>query len=96
MVSAGSTVRVYYAPAWGSISLGPTGTVNGVDAGYLDADGPYDIAAVTHDNRVCCVRWYRHDKGIVWNVIVIENLGTRIYAIDVGDVDRGVIVDPSL
>ncbi len=139
VVGAGSTVRVYYAPAWGSISLGTTGTVNGVDVGYLDADGTYDIAAGTQDNRVYWwandgtwtrslihtnqddvrslrvadldgdywddiviatedgyIRWYRHNKGVVWNVIVIENLGTRIYAIDVGDVDRGVLIDPSL
>ncbi|MEE9592332.1 MAG: hypothetical protein V3W28_01980 [Thermoplasmata archaeon] len=58
LVGSGSNVRVLYAPAWGSITLGATGTVNAVDVGYLDADATYDI--------------------------------------DVGDVDRGVVIDPSL
>lgn len=139
VVGSGSTVRVYYAPAWGSVSLAATGTVNAVDVGLLDADSTYDIAAGTSDNRVYWwandgtwtrtlihtnqddvlslrvadvdgdywddivigtedgyINWYRHDKGLVWNIIVIEQLGTRIYDIDVGDVDRGVVIDPSL
>ncbi len=139
VVGAGSAARIYYAPAWGSVSLSATGTVNAVDVGYLDADSTSDVAAGTQDNRVYWwandgtwtrtlihtnqddvrslrvadmdgdywddivvatedgyIRWYRHDKGLVWNVIVIEQLGTRIYNIDVGDVDRGVVIDPSL
>ncbi|MFQ5920052.1 MAG: FG-GAP repeat domain-containing protein, partial [Thermoplasmata archaeon] len=60
-----------------------------------DMDGDFwdDIVIATEDGYI---RWYRHDKGLSWNVIVIDELGTRIYAIDVGDVDRGVVIDPSL
>ncbi|MDX1534094.1 MAG: VCBS repeat-containing protein, partial [Thermoplasmata archaeon] len=139
VVGAGSNVHVLYAPAWGRLTLAATGTVNGVDVGYLDGDTTFDIAGGTQDNRVYWwandgtwtrtlihtnqddvrslrvadmdgdfwddiviatedgyIRWYRHDKGLSWDVIVIDELGTRIYAIDVGDVDRGVIIDPSL
>lgn len=59
----------------------------------MDGDFWDDIVIATEDGYI---RWYRQDKELVWNIIVIEQLGTRIYNIDVGDVDRRVAIDPSL
>jgi hypothetical protein len=59
--------------------------------GDVDGDLWDDIVVGTSNGYV---RWFRHDKGTSWIDYQIDKLDTQIYAIDIGDVDRGVVIDP--
>ncbi len=60
-----------------------------------DVDGDYwdDVVISTREG---IIRWLRHDQGTSWENTVIDAIDTIIYAIDIGDVDRGVIIDPAV
>ncbi len=59
-----------------------------------DVDGDYwDDVVVSTDAGI--IRWLRHDQGTSWENTVIDAINTRVYAIDIGDVDRGVVIDPA-
>jgi hypothetical protein len=59
-----------------------------------DVDGDFwdDIVVGTENGYI---RWFRHDKGTSWVDLQIDKLDTTIFALDIGDVDRGVIIDPA-
>src|SRR3972149_4924512 len=41
------------------------------------------------------VRSFRHTSSGLWNDNLIQKVGTKAYDVDIGDVDRGVIIDRS-
>ncbi len=67
--------------------------VTSLRAGDVDGDYWDDIVIATREG---IIRWLRHDQGTSWENTVIDAIDTIIYAIDIGDVDRGVVIDPAV
>jgi hypothetical protein len=57
--------------------------------GDVDSDLWDDVMLATDGGYIL---FYRHVKGTTWDVRQVENLGKPIYAISLGDADRGVIL----
>jgi hypothetical protein len=71
-----------------------SGTVISIRAGDVDGDYWDDIVFGTDDSEIV---WLRHTKGQFWeshSVDVDPDLQTKFYDIDLGDANRGILLDP--
>ncbi len=76
--------------SWGRTPLSSMGSaVNSLRVGDVDGDYWDDVVIGTQGGYV---RLFRHDRGTTWVSTDIEILETAIRTVDIGDVDRGVII----
>jgi len=59
-----------------------------------DVDGDF-LDDVVLGSSLGSIRWFRHTSSGLWNDNLIQQVGTKAYDVDIGDVDRGVIIDRS-
>src|SRR3990170_1699137 len=59
-----------------------------------DVDGDF-LDDVVIGSNLGDVRWFRHTSSGLWNDNLIQKVGAKAYDVDIGDVDRGVIIDRS-
>jgi hypothetical protein len=83
--------------SWGSrttvLDLPLTDDVLSLRSGDVDGDLLDDVVIGT---AAGAVRWLRHLTTGGWDDRFVASITTRVYDVDIGDVDRGVLIDRAL
>jgi len=82
--------------SWGSrntiIDMAATEDVLTLRVGDIDGDFIDDVVAGTTTGWI---RWFRHLTTGAWDNRVVLSITTKVFDVEIGDVDRGVIIDLS-